>query len=315
MLSHFIFSVNIVMPLFVILFLGYSLKKFSFFNEAFLSVANRLVFYVALPISLFRSISSSDISALMDVPLIIFSVGVTLASFLLIWGISLIFIKDKAVLGAFVQGAFRGNIAFVGLPLLVSLAGDAGMARIAIFITFVTPLYNIFSIILLSVTSNSSEKIKFKTLLFAIIKNPLVVSIFMGIAFVLLDINLPVAVETSVGLVSGMATPLALLCLGANMNFRGFDKNFSFAVVSSIIKVAVLPVVFAIIGFLFGFRGYDLAALMVLGGTPTAISGHAMVIQMGGNEYVSGTIVVLSTLMSLVSITIFIYVMRLLGLI
>jgi len=315
MLTNFIFSVNIVMPLFVILSLGYSLKKLGFLNEAFLSVANRLVFYVALPISLFRSISSSDINTLMDVPFIVLSVSLTLVSFLLIWGVSLIFIKDKAVLGAFVQGAFRGNIAFVGLPLLVNLAGDVGMARIAIFITFVTPLYNIFSIILLSASSDSTEKIKFKTLLFAIIKNPLVISIFIGVVFVLLGINLPIAIENSVGLISGMATPLALLCLGASMNFRGFDKNFSYAVVSSVIKVAVLPVVFVIIGFVLGFRGYDLAALMVLGGMPGAISGHAMVIQMGGNEYVSGTIVVLSTLMSLVSITILIYILRMLGLV
>jgi len=315
LIQNFIFSINIVAPLFIILFLGYSLKRVGFLTGGFLTVANKFVFYIALPLSLFRSVFSSNIDELIDVPFIVFAVSASVLSFFVIWLVAAVFIKDKAILGAFVQGAFRGNIAFVGLPLLANLAGDFGVTRAAIFITFVTPLYNIFSIMLLTATSRSNEKIHAKTIIFTIIKNPILIGVMVGIVFVLLGVPVPSMINTSLGYVANMATPMALLCLGAGIGFNGFDKKFYSALVASIIKVAVLPFIFTAAGYLLGFRGYELAALMVLGVVPSAISGHAMVIQMGGDEYVSGTIVVLSTLMSLVTMTLFIYFMRVLGLI
>jgi len=313
MLDNFLFSINAVAPLFAVLFLGYALKKIGFLNDNFVAIGNKVVFFVALPASVFMSVYTADVGDLLDWNFAAFSVGASLVGFLGIWGISALFIKDKSILGAFAQGAFRGNYAFLGMPLLINLAGEAGEARAALTMAFVLPVYNICTVLLLAVCSDNGKKVGFKTILFTIIKNPFIIAITIAFGLQLLNISLPFVLNQTTRYSANMATGLALICLGASMSFQGFDSKFKYAVVASLIKVVVLPIIFVIAGHLLGFTGYDLAAFLILGGIPSAIAGYAMVVQMGGDTYIAGTIVVLSTLFSAFTLTVFIYVMRAVG--
>jgi len=313
MLANFLFSINTVAPLFAVLFLGYALKKTGFLNDNFVAVGNKVVFYVALPASLFMSVYTAEINYMLDWSFAGFSVGASLVGFFGIWGISAIFIKNKPVLGAFAGGAFRGNYAFLGMPLLINLAGEAGVARAAITIAFVIPVYNVCTVLLLSACSDTGKRAGPKTILIAIVKNPLIIAIVTAFGMQLLNIRLPFVIGETVGYTANMATAMALICLGAGMSFQGFDSKFKYALVASFIKVVVLPIIFVAAGYLLGFTGYDLAAFLILGGIPSAIAGYAMVVQMGGDTYIAGTIVVLSTLFSAFTLTVFIYIMRAVG--
>ena len=315
MLTHFIFSLNAVMPLFLIIALGYTLKKTDFISGGFLTSGNKYVFYIALPMALFRTVYNSDASDLLDLPFIAFVMGASLASFLLLWAISAIFIKEKKILGTFVQGAFRGNFAFIGLPLLFNLAGDAGLARAAIIITFVVPMYNICSILVLAANSDTGKKVGPLTILFTVVKNPFIIGIAIGIVMVLLGIRLPAMIDRTVFYISSTATPMALICLGAGIVFQGFDKKLKYAIAASVVKVVVMPIIFIVAGYVLGFRDADLAAIMVMGGVPAAIVGYAMAVQMGGDGYIAGTLVVISILMSAVTLTLLVYFMRVMGLV
>ena len=313
MFANFFFSINIVAPLFLVLFLGYVFKKRDFISGGFVSSGNKIVFYIALPATLFRNVYVAELKGLLDLRFAAFAVGASLVGFFSIWLIAALFIKDKSILGAFTQGAFRGNFAFLGMPLLISLAGEAGEARAALIMAFVIPVYNICSVLVLAACSDTGKKVGFKTIAFAIVKNPLIIAIFLAFGMQMAGINLPFMVNRSVGYVANMATPLALICLGAGMSFQGFDAKFKYALTASLIKVVLLPVVFVVAGYIMGFRGYDIAALMVLGGIPSAIAGYAMVVQMGGDGYIAGTIVAISTFMSAFTLTLFIYILRVLG--
>jgi len=315
MLSNLIFSINAVAPLFLMLFFGYVLKKREFISGGFVTSGNKVVFYIALPAALFRSVYSAELGELLDMRFAAFAVGASLASFFIIWFIAALFIKDKPVVGSFTQGAFRGNFAFLGMPLLISIAGDAGEARAALILAFVIPLYNICSILVLATCSDSDERVKLKTILFIIIKNPFIIAIFLAFGVQLAGISLPSVLSQSVGYAANMATPLALICLGAGMYFHGFDAKFKYAFIASFIKVAIQPVLFVVAGYMMGFRGNDIAALLVLGGIPTAIASYAMATQMGGDSYVAATIVVMSTLMSAFTFTLLIYILRTLSII
>ena len=308
-----IFSLGIVMPLFVVLFLGYGLRRFEFLNASFAAAGTKFVFYAALPATLARSIYRSDIHALFDARFVAFLLVVTVVTFFIIWAGAAVFIKDKPILGAFVQTAFRGNVAFMGLPLLINLAGDAGALRGAMMVTFALPVVNVLSIVVLTVCDKDNSQIHVGRICLSIIKNPLIIGILAGVGLSLSGVTLPVAAGTSVNYIADMATPLALLCLGASLSFAGFDVRFKYAIWASVVKVVALPVVFVGLGYVLGFRGYDLAALMVVGGVPSAIAGYAMVVQMGGDGYVAGTIVMISTLMSAFTLTVFIYAFRVLG--
>ena len=315
MLENFLFSINAVAPLFLVLFLGYALKKTNFLSDGFVSSGNKMVFFIALPAILFINVYTTELGELLDWGFAALAVGLSIASFIGIWLIGALFIKDKCSLGAFAQGAFRGNLAFLGMPLLINIAGDAGAARAALLLAFVLPVYNISTVILLAASSESGKKVGVKTIILTIVKNPFIIAVVLAFALQLLDIRLPFIVDRTVIYASNMATPLALICLGAGMNFQGFDAKFKYAFVASMVKVIILPIVFTITAYLLGFRGYDIAAFMILGGIPSAIAGYAMVVQMGGDGYIAGTIVVISTFLSAFTLTLFIYALRVFGII
>jgi len=315
MLDNFLFSLNAVAPLFIVLFLGYALRKKDVLTEGFVSSGNKLVFYVALPASIFLSVYTAELTGLLDWGFAAFAVGISVAAFLAIWAVTALFIKEKPARGAFVQGAFRGNFAFLGMPLLINLAGQAGAARAALILAFVIPAYNVCTVLVLAACSETGKKVTPKTILLPIVKNPIIIAIAIAFALQLLNVQLPFIIDRSIGYSANMATAMALICIGAGMKFQGFDAKFKYALIASLVKVIALPIAFVLAGYAIGFRGYDIAALMILGGIPSAIAGYAMVVQMGGDGYIAGTIVVISTLLSAFTLTVFIYVLRALAII
>ena len=311
MLDNFLFSLNVVVPVFVVMFLGYALKKRDIITSGFLASGNKIVYFIGLPALLFRGVYSVEIGAFMDGRFVAFTLIGSVAAFFIIWGVSAIFLKEKGVLAAFAQGAYRGSFALLGTPLIINLAGEAGMARAALVVVFVVPFFNVFSIMALAPCTG--EKVGFFRVILAVIKNPSNIMIALGIVLAVFELPLPIMVAGAINTTANLATPLALLCLGGGMVFHGFDAKFKYAMIGSVIKVVFMPLIFIILAVAFGFRDYDLAVIVMLFGVPSAVVGYAMAAQMGGDTYVAGTIVVISTIMSAATLTVFIYVLRVLG--
>ena len=312
MLSNFIFSINAVIPVFLIMLLGYELKRRELLSAGFLASGNKLLFYIALPIMLFRGVYTNDIRDFIDFRFIAFVLGITMATFFTLWGIASIFIKEKSVVASVVQGSFRGNFALMGIPIILNLAGNAGMARAALVVVFAIPFFNVLSIMVLAPCTG--EKVGVKSVILAVLKNPSNILIAIGIILTLLNLSLPAILNVTMNSIANLASPLALLCIGGGMVFHGFDAKFKYAAIASAIKIIVVPIIFTTSAILLGFRDYDLAVILVLGGVPTATISYAMAAQMGGDTSVAGTIIVITTLASAVTLTLFIYVMRVLGL-
>jgi predicted permease len=182
-------------------------------------------------------------------------------------------------------------------------------------VTFVLPVANILSILVMASTCGKDKKITPGGVMLTIVKNPIIITTAVGLGLVLPGIVLPSIIDATLDYIAEMATPLALLCIGASMGFSGFDKKFKYALTGSFIKIILLPIAFGGLAYLFGFRGYDLAAMTIMGGVPSAIAGYAMVVEMGGDGYVASTIVIISTLFSAFTLTLMIYGMRVLGMV
>ena len=312
MLANFLFSLNVVVPVFVVMILGYILKKTGVISAGFLESGNKIVYYIGLPAQLFRAVYTTDIREYMDLRFTLFALIATAASFFIIWGGAAIFFKkDPPVLGAFAQGAFRGSFALLGIPLIINMAGDAGMARAALVVMFVVPFFNVFSV--MSLASCSGKKPGVLTVILTVVKNPSNIMIAIGMVLSMFDLPLPEMIGGGINITANIATPLALICLGGGMAFRGFDAKFKYAVIASVIKCVIIPIAFTVAAFLMGFRDYDLAVILIMGGIPSAVVAYAMAVQFGGDTYVAGTIVVITTFMSAVTLTIFIYAVRALG--
>ena len=166
MLENILFSMNSTMPLFFIMLLGYVLHRTGFLSDAFVAGANKFVFYVALPVQLFRDLGKNDVRATFDGRYVLFCFAVTLACILVIWALAKLFLKGTGLVGEFVQVCYRSSAAILGSAFLQSIYGDASMSSLMILGS--VPLYNIMAVVILMLeaptaqaqTGNMAEKLK-----------------------------------------------------------------------------------------------------------------------------------------------------------
>ena len=315
MLANLIFSLNIVVPLFMVILFGAFLRYKGYVDGSFLAIGNKFVFEFVLPANVFMSVYNTDIRYVFDLGFIIFVIAFTIGSFIAVWLYAVLFIKDKSIISAFTQGAFRSNFAIIGLALVVSILGYERAAVGAIALAFVVPVYNVFSTIVLVTHSPGMKKLSVKVLFWAIAKNPIIIAVTIGIAISFSDFSIPIVANRSIGFIAALTTPLALICLGGNIAFKGFDTKFKFSVLATVVKLIILPVICTLLAYALGFRGDELTVLMIMAGSPSAVAGYAMALQLGGDGYTSSTIIVLTTLLSAFTLTVFIYVFKTIGII
>ncbi len=302
MLESIIYSVNTIMPIFLLVVLGAVLGKFRFFGEGFLTVSDNLVFKVCLPCMLFVDIATANLSKAFDGKLILYSIIMVTAGFIVSSIIVPVFVKDNAKRGAFIQGTYRSNSAIIGVTMAFNMFGDSGTAAMATILPFVVALYNGFAVVTLSVYAPDEVKLSFKQLVLKIFKmvitNPLIISIALAILWALTGLSLPTAAEKSLNYLSGMAMPLALLSLGAGFKVASLKGRIGLAVCTSVIKTIIVPMVAVIGAVLLGFRGISLGVVFIVFGGPTAVSSYIMAKQMKSDHELAGQILLISTLMS-----------------
>jgi len=301
LLSNLTYSINAVAPIVLLVLLGGFLKKIGLIDQAFTTIAEKLVFKVALPVMLFLEVAKSGLSEDMDIRLILFCLIAVTSAFLLTALLVPLFIKDRAKCGSFVQGACRSNFAILGVPLAENLFGTVGTSAIAIVMPFVILMFNGYSVIILSVFSESREKRLDRNAIIGIIKNiaanPLIIGVLLAVPFMVFGWELPVIADKSLGYVKDLATPLALICLGANFKPESMKGRVGIAVLASLVKTVVLPVLMVILAALCGLRNESLGVVLILFGAPTAVSSYIMAKKMENDHELAAQILLLTTIM------------------
>ena len=315
MLDHFLYSLNATLPVFALMVLGWVLKRARFLNDEFIRVANRLVFNVALPCMLFLDIAGMDPSQLLDGRFVAYGFVVTLLSILGIWALTRLFLKDRTQVGAFVQGAYRSSAAILGAALITNIYVDAGYAPLMILAS--VPLYNVFAVLILVLEAGGGGKLdgaRVKRAALNVCKNPIILGILAGMPFALLGIPIPAMASKCASMLGSLATPLALLAIGAGFVWGDALQKAGPTVAASAIKLVVLPALFLPIAVRLGFRNEQLMAILIMLGSPSTPSGYIMAKQMGNDGVLANGIVVLTTLLAAVTITGWIFLLRTLGL-
>ncbi len=316
-MADFIFSLNATLPIFLIMVLGWFLMRIGLFNKEFNKVADKYVFKVALPVLLFKDIATADIRSDFNLTFVLFCMITTTIMFLAIWGLSYILIKDKTQVGAFAQASARGSAAVLGIAFINNIYGNSGMAPL--MIVSAVPLYNILSVIILTFSAdmgkgvNKGENIKKACL--NVIKNPIIIGIFLGLPFSILGISIPQIPLKAVTSIAQTATPIALLVVGAGFEGAKAIKKLKLTSIATFIKLVLLPLIFFPFAIAFGFRGSELVAILVMLGSPTTVTCYIMAKNMGNDEVLSSSIVVMATLLSSVTLTGWIFVLKVMGLI
>lgn len=312
-MDSLVYSLNATVPVFLVIILGYFLKSVKMFDESFLKAADKFNFKVTLPAMLFMDLAVTDFAAVFDLRYVIYCFVVTLLCILGIWGLTKFFIKEKSIAGEFVQASYRSSAAVLGMALMVNICGDSGM--IPLMILGAVPLYNIFAVIILTFEGKNREQGMIKKAFLDILKNPIIISIVLGFLYSVLRLSMPEILETSINNIAKMATPLALICIGAGFEGKKAVKMIKPTLLASAIKLVLQSVVFLPLAVWLGFTGDKLLALMVMLGSPTTPSSYVMARNMGHEGVLTSSVIVVTTILSSFTITGEIFIMKQLGLI
>lgn len=316
-MENFIYSVNVTFPIFLVMVIGYVLKQIGMLNDNFVTVANKFNFKVTLPFMLFKDISSVDIKAVFDLKYVLFCALVSTACFWLIWGGTKLFVRDKSIRGAFVQASFRGSAAVMGLAFIQNIYGASAMGPL--MIVSAVPLYNIFSVLVLTFEAEEGTGIdkgaKIKQAVVNIAKNPIIISILLGLIVGLLGIDFPLIIDKTVNSVSQMATPLALIAIGAGFEGRKALAKVKPTMAAAMIKLVIQPLVFVPLAAAMGFTGEKMIAILIMLSSPTTPSCYIMAKNMHGDEVLTASVVVVTTLLGAVTLTMWIFILKTVGLI
>lgn len=314
-MNNFIFSLNATVPIFLVILLGWILMQKHMLTKEFTSVADKFVFKIALPCLLFKDIATANIKETFNPTFVLFCMITTTIIFLTAWLLTSLFMKDKSMVGAFIQASVRGSSAVLGIAFVQNIYGNSGMAPMMIVAS--VPLYNIFSVIILTFNSNETTKdtSKIKTAFINVLKNPIIIAIFAALLVALLEIPIPDMALKTVTTVSSTATPLALLVVGATFEGKKAISKIKPTVLATFIKLILLPALFLPIAYLFGFRNSEMVAILVMLASPTTVTCYIMAKNMHNDAVLSSSIVVTATLFSSVTLTMWVYLLRTLGLI
>jgi len=315
LIDNIIFTGNVVAPVFLLVALGYFVKRINVINENFVDVTSKFVFSVSLPALIFINISTIDLSSVIDLGQIFYIYAATLISFFIIWILSIPLIKDAKNLSVFVQGAYRSNYAIVGLAIISKLFGTSALGKASIILAFILPLYNVLAVIILTVPFRKERKLNLKATLVEIILNPLIVAVIIGLPFSYFKIRIPDVINLTTEFLAELALPLALIGIGGSLNMQNIRKASGLAFTSSAIKIILIPVILTLGSYYFGYRGLDLGIMFVLFSCPTAIVSFIMAEAMGANSKLAGNIVLISTVASVFTIAAGIVILKELSLI
>ncbi len=311
-MDSLIFALGAVAPIVIMVAIGYCLKRIGFMNELFSKMANKLVFRVFLPVMLFLNVYRIESLGGIDYSYIIYVLCALLVIFALSIPAVLLVTKKPGGRGALLQAVFRSNYALIGIPLAQSLFGDEGVAIATLLSAVTIPLLNILAVISLSVFREGGEKPSVKKIFLEIIKNPLIIGVLAGVAalglralFEWWGISFRLSELTPVYTVmeqlSNMATPLALLVLGAQFEFSAvaaLKKEIIFGTVMRTVIVPLLGIGAAYLFFRDRFTGAHFASFVAMFATPVAVSSVPMAQEMDGDATLAGQLVIWSTLVS-----------------
>ena len=280
---------------------------------------NKFVFKVALPLLLFQDLTEQDFAGTWNGKFVLFCFLATLISIAIITLFSIIVVKDKSIRGEFIQGSYRSSAALLGLAFIHNIYGEASTGMAPLMILGSVPIYNIFAVIILTLSakneSSGNKKGLVRKTLFGIVKNPIIIGILIGLLWSLLKIPEPKLVKTTVEDIAALATPLGLMSMGATFDYKKALGNLKVALVASFIKLFVLVAVFMPLAVILGFAGEQVIAILVMLGSATTVSSYIMAKSMGHEGTLTSSVVMLTTFGCSFSLTFWIYVFRTLGIV
>ncbi len=319
-----IFAANSVLPIILVIVLGYRLKRIGFYDDTFLKSANKLVFNIAIPAYLFFNVYTIESFKTVNWGIVLYCIILILAIYFTSMVCTFIFTKDRGKRGVLIQCAFRSNFAIIGLTLADSIGGSEAVGIAAVLSAFSIPLFNVLAVITLSIFGkNKNGKPTVKSIFISIAKNPLIIGVVLALICLVIRNMEPVNAAgepvftiknnipflyKAIDNVSSIASPLALIVLGGQFTFsavRSLAKEIAYGTVW---RLAIAPFFAIALIAILSKAGIVYAdsscypSLIALFGSPVAVSSAIMAEAMDCDGELARQLVVWTSLISIVTV-------------
>ena len=290
-------------------------RKLGWMDEVFAAKMNKFVFLVPLPVLLFEQLATVDFSEVWDIKFILFCFVVTAISITISTLISLLW-KDRSIKGEFIQATYRSSAALLGIAFIQNIYGTVGMAPLMIIGS--VPLYNIMAVVVLSFFkpgNNSFDKALVKKTLKGIVTNPIIIGIVAGFVWSALKLPMPSILHKTVSSIGATATPMGLMSMGATFEMKKATSKMKPTLVAVFMKLVGFCAIFLPMAALLGFRNEEMIAILVMLGSATTVSCFVMARNMGHEGTLSSGVIMMTTLLSAFTLTMWLDVLRSFGLV
>ena len=314
-MENLIFSLNATIPIFLMMLLGMLFRKLGWMDEVFAAKMNKFVFLVPLPVLLFEQLATVDFSEVWDIKFILFCFVVTAISITISTVISLLW-KDRSIKGEFIQATYRSSAALLGIAFIQNIYGTVGMAPLMIIGS--VPLYNVIAVVVLSFFkpgNNSFDKALVKKTLKGIVTNPIIIGIVAGFVWSALKLPMPLILHKTVSSIGATATPMGLMSMGATFEMKKATSKMKPTLVAVFMKLIGFCAIFLPVAAMLGFRNEQLIAILVMLGSATTVSSFVMARNMGHEGTLSSGVIMMTTLLSAFTLTMWLDVLRSFGLV
>ena len=314
-MENLIFSLNATIPIFLMMLLGMLFRKLGWMDEVFAAKMNKFVFLVPLPVLLFEQLATVDFSEVWDIKFILFCFMVTAISITISTLISLLW-KDRSIKGEFIQATYRSSAALLGIAFIQNIYGTVGMAPLMIIGS--VPLYNVMAVVVLSFFkpgNNSFDKALVKKTLKGIATNPIIIGIVAGFVWSALKLPMPSILHKTVSSIGATATPMGLMSMGATFEMKKATSKMKPTLVAVFMKLVGFCAIFLPMAALLGFRNEEMIAILVMLGSATTVSCFVMARNMGHEGTLSSGVIMMTTLLSAFTLTMWLDVLRSFGLV
>lgn len=315
-MTNTIFIISTVSPIFLIVILGWVLRKIGIIHEEFIRQSTKFVFNVTLPILIFLKLATVDFSTIFDGKIIVLVYSCMFIIFFLSWLLAKIFITKGNGRGVFIQGGFWPNNVIIGLALIMNVFGEDAASKMIMILVFLIPLDYMLSVVALTISDRHGDRGKaMLEMIKTIALNPVIIAAIVAISISAVRVSIPNVLIDTGNYIAAITLPLALISVGGTMKIKHLQNTSFITLGALIMKLLVSPLIASLIGFLIGYTGTDLGIIFIIFACPTAIVSFILADAMTPHGKIAGNIVLTTTLISSITIPIGLMILAYLNLI
>ena len=292
-------TIQTIIPIFAIILLGVFARWKGFISQPFLEPANRLVYYLAIPAMIFRAISGSSLTSELNAIVVVGTLVCLPAVFAFAWILNRMMGNSGGRSGTFIQCAFHGNLGYIGLAVIFYYLGDAALVKGSIMAGLIMIIQNFLGVLALQLYADQEKDgSRLKQFVSRILINPVIISALLGIGYAALKLPMPIILDRSLKILSGLALPMALLLIGASLSFSLVRVQLWNALASSFAKLMILPALGLFVYRYLGLSPEDYLPGLILLAAPTATLTYVFATEMHGDAELAVATISVGTILS-----------------